>query len=100
MTNDTEPEERLRASNSVLEDKQEKYHNADAPFSQCVNRVIWLPYAPTQYLTDVCEDKIVKRGDRLTVPILRKNLAVEVPAFKPDVKSVQIRKWTGFKILK
>ncbi len=69
--------------------------------SLSIRPVTWLPYVSMQYLTDACEIKIVKKGDRLSIPIAGKKYEVEVVAFEPvNEESVQIRKWTEFKVLK
>lgn len=54
-----------------------------------------------QYLTDLFELEILNKGDHVTVPILGRKFELEIVAFKPNsAQSIQVRKWTEFRILR
>lgn len=54
-----------------------------------------------QYLTDLCEMKIVKTGDVIPVPSFGQKFEIEVVSFEPSSEpAVQVRKWTQFRVLK
>lgn len=66
-----------------------------------VRPVTWLPYVDMQYLTDVCKMKVLKKGDRISIPHTGRQFEIEIVSFKPEDESqVQVRKWTEFRILK
>lgn len=53
------------------------------------------------YLTDFFELRILHREDRVAVPILGREYELEIVAFRPEnSKSVQVRKWTEFRIVR
>ncbi len=75
-----------------------------------VRPVDWLPYVSTQYLADALDGKVVKVGDRVTLPFptLMNDLIermvikpeLEIVSIAPSVESVRLGRQTRFRILK